>query len=116
MRLARAVTGKEVICKLQGHFHGWHDYATIAMEPPYDEPVSRGIPKEIQQTMRAVPPGDVAALEAALEPGDVAGVILLCNGLGSEYLSQVREIPRRHGVVLIFDEVVTGFRYAPGGA
>jgi len=66
LRLARAVSGKTIIVKMQGHFHGWHDYATIAMAPPYDEPISRGIPAEIGQTMRAVPPGDIAALEAAL--------------------------------------------------
>src|SRR5919198_5622786 len=97
MRLARAFTGKSIIVKMQGHFHGWHDYATIAMSPPYDEPISRGIPAEIQRTMRAVPPGDIAALEAALAPGDVAAVILLCNQLGTEFLSQVRDLTRRLG-------------------
>jgi glutamate-1-semialdehyde 2,1-aminomutase len=116
MRLARAYSGKTIIVKMQGHFHGWHDYATIAMAPPWDTPISRGIPDEIGKTMRHVPPGDIAALEAALAPGDVAAVILLCNGMGSEFLGQVRDLTRRMGVLLIFDEVVTGFRYAPGGA
>jgi glutamate-1-semialdehyde 2,1-aminomutase len=116
LRLARAYSGKTIIVKMQGHFHGWHDYATIAMAPPWDTPISRGIPDEIGQTMRHVPPGDIAALEAALAPGDVAAVILLCNGLGSEFLGQVRDLTKRMGVLLIFDEVVTGFRYAPGGA
>ena len=46
---------------------------------------------------------------------DVAGLILLCNGAGSEYLGQLRDLTRERGIVLIFDEVVTGFRYAPGG-
>ena len=45
LRLARAYTGKDVICKMQGSFHGWHDYATMAMSPPYDEPISAGIPR-----------------------------------------------------------------------
>ena len=116
MRLARAFSGKAIIVKMRGHFHGWHDYATVAMQPPWDQPASRGVPAEVQQTMRAVPPGDLVALEAALAPGDVAAVILLCNGLGTEFLGQVRELTRRLGVLLIFDEVVTGFRYAPGGA
>jgi glutamate-1-semialdehyde 2,1-aminomutase len=123
MRLARAFTGKDKILKIQGHFHGWHDYATIAMAPPYDEPVSRGIPKAINETMVAVPFKDVGALRAALDANpDVAGVILLAGGTGGEsqaatkeYLQQVRDLTRERGVVLIFDEVVTGFRYAPGG-
>jgi glutamate-1-semialdehyde 2,1-aminomutase len=55
-------------------------------------------------------------LEAALAPDDVAAVIMLLNGLSTAYLEQVRELTRKKGVVLIFDEVVTGFRYAPGGA
>jgi len=66
--------------------------------------------------MRAIPVNDIAALEAALAPGDVAGVIILQNGLTTEYLQQVRDICTKRGVVLIFDEVITGFRYAPGGA
>src|SRR5258707_703138 len=66
--------------------------------------------------MRAIPLKDIAPIEVELAPGDVAPVIILLNGLSTAYLQQVRDIPRKHGVVLIFDEVVTGFRYAPGGA
>ena len=110
LRLARAYTGKDVIVKMRGHFHGWHDYATVAMAPPYDEPISSGIPPEVRRTVRAVPPPGpstspeqaLEALRAALEPGDVAGVILLCNGLGTEFLSRVRELTRELGVLLIF--------------
>src|SRR5579884_859917 len=116
MRLARAFTGKDVIVKMRGHFHGWHDYATVGMSEPWDVPSSNGIPLKVRETMRAIPAKDVAALEEALRPGDVAGVILLQNGLSTEYLQQVRDITRKAGVVLIFDEVITGFRYAPGGA
>jgi glutamate-1-semialdehyde 2,1-aminomutase len=123
LRLARAFTGKDKVLKIQGHFHGWHDYATIAMAPPYDEPSSRGIPKAVQGTMVAIPPRDIAAMRAALDANpDIAAVILLAGGTGGaeqqaggEYLRQIRELTRERGVVLIFDEVVTGFRYAPGG-
>jgi len=66
--------------------------------------------------MRTIPSNDIAALEAALAPGDVAAVIMLLNGLSTAYLEQARDLTRKPGVVLIFDEVVTGFRYAPGGA
>jgi glutamate-1-semialdehyde 2,1-aminomutase len=116
MRQARAFTGKDVIVKMRGHFHGWHDYATVGMSEPWDVPSSTGIPKSVQGTMRAIPANDVPALEAALAPGDVAGVILLQNGLSTEYLQQVRDLTSKAGAILIFDEVVTGFRYAPGGA
>jgi glutamate-1-semialdehyde 2,1-aminomutase len=116
LRLARAFTGRTRVVKMQGHFHGWHDYATVAMAPPYDEPISRGIPKEVQATMTGVPAGDAAALESELAPGDVAAVILLCNGLTTEYLQKVVELAHAKGTLVIFDEVVTGFRYAPGGA
>jgi glutamate-1-semialdehyde 2,1-aminomutase len=116
MRLARAFTGKDVIVKMRGHFHGWHDYATVGMSEPWDVPSSAGIPPAVQGTIRAIPSNDVAALEAALAPGDVAGVILLQNGLSTAYLQKVRDACTRAGVILIFDEVVTGFRYAPGGA
>src|SRR5579884_4193012 len=116
MRLARAFTGKDKILKIQGHFHGWHDYATIAMAPPYDEPISKGIPRAIKDTMVAVPFQDIAALRAGLDANpDVAGVIMLAGGAGTEYLQQVRDLTRERGVILIYDEVVTGFRYAPGG-
>jgi len=116
MRLARAFTGKDKILKINGHFHGWHDYATIAMEPPYDEPVSRGIPRGVRESILSVPFKDVGAIRATLDANsDVAGLIILCNGAGTEYLQQVRDLTRQRGVILIFDEVVTGFRYAPGG-
>ncbi|MBV9170449.1 MAG: aspartate aminotransferase family protein [Chloroflexi bacterium] len=116
LRLARAFTGKEVVVKMRGHFHGWHDYATVGMSEPWDVPSSNGVPLAVQESMRAIPSNDVEALRAALAPGDVAAVIMLLNGLSTDYLQQVRELTREEGVVLIFDEVVTGFRYAPGGA
>jgi len=123
LRLARAFTGKEKVLKMYGHFHGWHDYATIAMQPPYDEPSSRGIPKAIQETIVPVAFKDIGAMRAALDANpDIGCVITLCGGTGSaeagataDYLRQVRELTRERGIVLIFDEVVTGFRYAPGG-
>ncbi len=117
LRLARAHTGKDVICKMQGHFHGWHDHATIAMLPPYNEPISAGIPRGVQESVVSVPAGNVAALRALLDArDDIAAVILIADGAGTPYLQAVRELTAERGVLLIFDEVVTGFRYAPGGA
>ena len=116
MRLARAFTGKSKILKVQGGFHGWHDYATIAMQPPYDVPLSSGVPAAVAETMVAVPGGDAGAIERALAADDdIAAVILIADGAGTSYLQAVRDATRKHGALLIYDEVVTGFRYAPGG-
>ena len=117
MRMARSHSGKDVICKIQGHFHGWHDYATMAMQPPYNEPIASGVPRAIRDTVVSVPAGDVEALRAMLDSrDDIAGVILIADQAGTAYLQAVRDLTREKGVILIFDEVVTGFRYAPGGA
>ena len=117
MRMARAFTGKDVICKIQGHFHGWHDYATMAMQPPYDTPNSAGVPQALRESVVSVPPKDIGALRAVLDSrDDIAAVILIADLAGTEYLQAVRDLTREREVILIFDEVVTGFRYAPGGA
>src|SRR4051812_14553831 len=50
LRLARAFTGKDVVVKMRGHFHGWHDYATIGMAEPWDTPVSNGVPLGVRQS------------------------------------------------------------------
>jgi glutamate-1-semialdehyde 2,1-aminomutase len=117
MRMARAVVGKDVICKGQGAFHGWHDYATMAMAPPYNEPIASGVPEALTRTVVSVPPRDIGALEAMLNGrDDIAGLILIADQAGKEYLQAARDLCDARGIVLIFDEVVTGFRYAPGGA
>jgi glutamate-1-semialdehyde 2,1-aminomutase len=117
MRMARAYTGKDVICKMQGHFHGWHDYATMAMQPPYNEPIAAGVPKALRDSIVSVPGRNIEALTALLDSrDDIAAVILIADMAGTEYLQAVRDLCTAKQVVLIFDEVVTGFRYAPGGA
>ena len=116
IRLARAFTGKDRIIKANGHFHGWHDYAAVAMMPPYDVPISMGIPKGVQDTVTGIPDKDADALEAELAKGDVAAVIIWCNALTKEWAETVRAKAQAHGALVIYDEVVTGFRYAPGGA
>jgi glutamate-1-semialdehyde 2,1-aminomutase len=123
LRLARAHTRRDVVVRFQGHFHGWHDYAMLGYIPPFEVPASTGIPGALSATVRAVPLHDLAALEAALRPGDVAAVILEADGpaggtvpVAPGYLEGVRQLTERFGSVLIFDEVVTGFRFAPGGA
>ncbi len=124
MRLARAFTGRPAIVKLEGHFHGWHDAAAAGVKPPYDTPVSTGIPAGTLDHVLLCPPNDLDAMERLLRGRrDVAGIILEPAGGASGsiptspgYLAGLRELATRFGVVLIFDEVISGFRYAPGGA
>jgi glutamate-1-semialdehyde 2,1-aminomutase len=123
MRIARAHTGRNVIVKLRDHFHGWHDYAMIEYVPPYEIPGSTGVPPAVAGAMRTVPIRDLAAMEAALASRDVAAVILEADGPAGGavpvlpgYLQGLRDLTTKYGTILIFDEVITGFRLAPGGA
>src|SRR5215470_11552257 len=123
MRVARAATGRTKILKFTGHFHGWHDGAVAAVNPPYEVPMSAGIPGATLDQVVICPPNDIKAVEIALQRGDIAAVILEPAGGQSGttptipgYLQELRALTTKHGVVLIFDEVITGFRYAPGGA
>ena len=121
LRLARAVTGRNKIVKLAGHFHGWHDQVATGSDPPFDQPDTAGLPHGLADAV-AVVPADPAALAAALGGGDVAAVILEPSGaawgtvpLPDRFLPAVRRLADSSGTVLIFDEVVSGFRWAPGG-
>jgi glutamate-1-semialdehyde 2,1-aminomutase len=123
MRVARAATGRTKILKFAGHFHGWHDGAVAGVNPPYEVPMSAGIPGAMLDQVVICPPNDIKAVEIALQRGDIAAVILEPAGGQSGttptipgYLQELRALTTKHGVVLIFDEVITGFRYAPGGA
>ena len=120
MRLARAYTGKNKIIKMQDHFHGWHDYAMAGSDRP-----APGVPEASWGTMIVVPSGDLNAVERALSnDSDVAALILEPTGAhygqlpfdAPNFLKGLRDLTAQHGVVLIFDEVVTGFRASPGGA
>ena len=119
MRLARAYTGKDKVIKLQDHFHGWHDYAMAGSDRS-----APGIPDASMGTMVVVPAGNLAAVEDALNRNDdIAALILEPSGahMGQMpfdtpvYLKGLRELTANHGVALIFDEVVTGFRASLGG-
>jgi glutamate-1-semialdehyde 2,1-aminomutase len=123
MRIARAHTGRDIIVKIRNHFHGWHDYAMIEYLAPHQIPSSTGVPKVTADAIRAVPLHDLTAMEAALAPKDVAAVILEADGPSGGavptppgFLQGLRDLTRRYDTLLIFDEVITGFRMTPGGA
>src|SRR5437899_10022858 len=122
---ARAFTGREKIIRFAGHFHGWHDYAMAGYQPPFDTPTSTGVPKAVSESMLVAYPNNIDSVRQLLDahPDQVAAVILEPGG-GSNgiiptnvaFLQALRALTAERGVVLIFDEVITGFRYSPGGA
>ncbi len=124
LRLARAHTGKHRIVRFKGHFHGWHDHMTSGYASHFDGAPTAGVLPELAAQVVLLPPGDEAAARAAFEADDdIAAVILEPTG-GSfglvphapDFLGFLRELTAKHGTVLIFDEVITGFRVSPGGA
>ncbi len=123
LRLARSYTGRRKVLKFDYHFHGWHDAVAGARYSDSDTLRSAGVtPGALQDTI-SVPQGDLAAVAEHLGRGDVAAVILEPTGaswgtlpLAPSFLHDLRELTLRHGTVLIFDEVITGFRVAVGGA
>jgi glutamate-1-semialdehyde 2,1-aminomutase len=133
IRLARAATGRRVILKFEGHYHGWFDNILWSTSPglnaagPEDEPVpvagSAGQDPGAAEGLEILTWNDLERLERRLARGDVAGVIMeaaMCNAGAIRpapgYLEGARDACTRHGSILIFDEVITGFRLAPGGA
>ncbi len=121
LRLARAVTGRGQVVKLAGHFHGWHDQAALGADPPFDTPDTAGLPQDISGSV-AVIPADAEVLAEVLRAGDVAAFILEPSGaawgtlpLPEGFLAAARRLADETGTLLVYDEVVTGFRWAPGG-
>jgi glutamate-1-semialdehyde 2,1-aminomutase len=121
LRLARAATGRERIVKLAGHFHGWHDQVSFGTDAPFRGPDTAGVPGVLEPVVTVVP-ADARAVADALAGRDVAAVILEPSGaawgtgpLPAGLLAALRELTAATGTVLVFDEVVSGFRWSPGG-
>ncbi len=127
IRLARAYTGREKILKFEGGYHGMCAEAQMSLAPerqvnfPQAVPDSAGIPQSVVDSMVIAPFNDLAAVETLLaENTDIAAIIVepLQRIIPAEpgYLQGLRDLCDRHHVLLIFDEIVTGFRLAYGGA
>lgn len=129
LRLARAYTGRKQIIKFQGGYHGWHDYVAMngqssrQMIGSYD-PMSDGMLFDAARHTAILPYNDAGAVEDYIRknPGEVAAIIVepIAHNMGAviaetQFLADLRRITSEHGVVLIFDEVITGFRHALGG-
>jgi glutamate-1-semialdehyde 2,1-aminomutase len=123
LRLARAATGRNEIIRLAGHYHGWHDTALVGYLPPHDRTSWSGVSPSVAKDIHVVAHDDLATISEVLSSGRIAALILEPNGptagtvpTDGAYLSRIRELTAAAGTVLIFDEVITGFRWAPGGA
>ncbi len=135
VHLARGATGRDVILKIEGSYHGHHDAVMVSVYPPLEDlgerddprsvPYGAGYPRALTELTRAVPFNDAEALESVLDrlDGQVAGLIMEPAMMNINiippapgYLERVRELTARHGVKLIFDEVKTGATIAYGGA
>ncbi len=127
MRLARAFTGHDKIIKFEGGYHGMSAEAQMSLAPtraanfPAAQPDSAGIPGSVAEHMLIAPYNDLAAVASLLsEHSDVAAIIVepLQRIIPPQpgYLQGLRDLCDQHGVLLIFDEIVTGFRLAYGGA
>lgn len=129
LRLARAVTGRRKIIKFQGCYHGWHDAVLMNVITPADKmgqkhPLSAGMTPEVVDDTLVLPFNDVEKLSQVFDDqGDgIAAVILelIPHNIGCvmprpEFLTSLRDLTRQHGALLIFDEVITGFRHGLGG-
>ncbi len=135
LRLARAATGRNKVIKFEGHFHGYSDFLNYSWAPPVDHAgpadaptpyrESAGMPALLDELMIVLPFNDPAALEAAFERhGHEVATLMLepvnydsgCILPRPGFLELCRELCDRYGVLLCFDEVLTAFRMAPGGA
>jgi glutamate-1-semialdehyde 2,1-aminomutase len=128
LRLARAATGRDKVLKFEGGYHGHHDYAMMSVTPsqlaPFPTPVpdSAGIPAAVERQVLVAPFNDLEATAAIVDEhrDELAAILVepLSRTLAPQpgFLEGLRELTRKSGSVLIFDEVVTGFRIAWGGA
>ncbi len=129
LRLARTVTGRRYVIKFQGCYHGWHDSVAMNVISRPErvgtkDVLSGGILPEVVDATLVLPFNDASAVEQVLEahPDQVAAIILepIPHNVGAllpqpGFLKRLRELATRHGAVLIFDEVITGFRHGLGG-
>jgi glutamate-1-semialdehyde 2,1-aminomutase len=135
LRLARACTGRTKILKLEGNFHGYHDQVMYAIGTPADRlgpeeapapyPGSAGLPEGLDRNLVVVPYNRPDLLEAAFRAHGHELAAVICEPVyynagcilpTPEFLAALCRLPREHGALLIFDEVLSAFRMAPGGA
>ncbi len=123
-RLARAATGKSKIIRFMTNFHGWQDHVAFGVGSHLDGTPTPGVLPEVAEGILLCPPNDIDVVQRLLAGhDDVAAVIIEPTGASwgliptpESFLHDLREVSARHDVLLIFDEVISGFRCSPGGA
>jgi glutamate-1-semialdehyde 2,1-aminomutase len=129
LRLARAATGRTKIVKFQGGYHGWHDYVAMNVQSTSNaigtyDPISAGMLEDAARHTLVLPYNDADAVESCLKAhaNEIAAIIVepIAHNMGSviatsAFLNDLRRLTEEHGTILIFDEVITGFRHALGG-
>jgi len=120
LRIARAATGRSTIVKFDRHFHGWHDY--VVASSAYASRAPAGVPESTLSSVIVLEPDLASVRETLAGNEDVAAVIVESAGAGSGavplprgFNAELADICHDRGVVFIMDEVVTGFRWSPGG-
>jgi glutamate-1-semialdehyde 2,1-aminomutase len=128
MRLVRAFTGRDKILKFEGGYHGYSDYGLMSLAPKkpgnmvHAIPDSAGIPRNVAENMVVAPYNDTAAVESLIREhkGQIAAVFMepfqRIISPRPGFLEDMRAITRKNDMLLVFDEVVTGFRFGYGGA
>jgi glutamate-1-semialdehyde 2,1-aminomutase len=123
LRLARAYTGRTKLVRFRGHFHGWHDHMTSGYTNHFDGSATSGVVDGVAENILLCDPNDVDGIMRIFnDHKDIAAVILEPTGANfgkmpilPSFLALLRDLTTQAGSVLIFDEVVTGFRVSPGG-
>jgi len=122
IRLARSCTKREKVAKFEGGWHGGYDALHVAVKPPIDVPESSGLTEGTLKDTVVLPFNDIDKVEKTMRKEKLAAVVVEpvqgaggCIPAEKEFLKALREICTENGVLLVFDEVITGFRLAPGG-
>ena len=123
LRLARAYTGRPKLVRFRGHFHGWHDHMTSGYTSHFDGTATSGVLHSVADNVLLCDPNDTAGITRIFnDHKDIAAVILEPTGgnfgkmpVLPSFLATLRDLTTQAGALLIFDEVVTGFRVSPGG-
>ena len=122
VRIGRAYSGRDQVLRIDGHYHGWHDHLLKGSKPAFNAPTSHGIPAPVADLVTIVPANLNAVTDAIRRDERIGTVVVEASGanygsvpLPAGFLKGIRELTQQHGIVLIFDEIITGFRWSAGG-